>query len=56
MAPYPLLQVGMMLRGARVEDTLIGGPAFGRIFRGDDIIRVDGRRGNILNSIKFKSR
>ncbi len=34
----------MMLRGARVEETLIGGPAFGRILAGDEICRVDGRR------------
>ena len=37
-------QVGIMLRGTAVEDTVVGGPAFvsGRLARGDVIAAVDG--------------
>ena len=31
-----------MLHGSRIEDTLIGGPAFGIIMKGDMITKVDG--------------
>ena len=34
--------VGLMLHGVRVENTLIGGPSFGLIERGDVIVRIDG--------------
>jgi PDZ domain-containing secreted protein len=31
-----------MLHGTKIEGTLIGGPSFGLIFKGDDIVRIDG--------------
>lgn len=31
-----------MLHGTKIEGTLIGGPSFGLIFKGDQIVRIDG--------------
>jgi hypothetical protein len=32
-----------MLHGTKIEGTLIGGPSFGLIFKGDQIVRIDGK-------------
>ncbi len=32
-----------MLHGTNIEGTLIGGPSFGLIFKGDQIVRIDGK-------------
>jgi C-terminal processing protease CtpA/Prc len=32
-----------MLHGTRIEETLIGGPSFGVLFKGDDILKIDGK-------------
>jgi hypothetical protein len=37
------IQVGIMLHGTKIEGTLIGGPSFGLIFKGDQIVRIDGK-------------
>jgi hypothetical protein len=34
--------VGIMLHGVRIENTLIGGPSFGLLEKGDIITRIDG--------------
>ncbi len=34
--------VGIMLHGVKVENTLIGGPSFGLLEKGDIIVRIDG--------------
>jgi hypothetical protein len=44
-----------MLHGTKVENTLIGGPAFGNVMKGDLIVRVDGKpvvEDNILSELK----
>ncbi len=32
-----------MLHGTRIEETLIGGPSFGILFKGDEILKIDGK-------------
>jgi hypothetical protein len=34
--------VGIMLHGIKIENTLIGGPSFGLLEKGDVIVRIDG--------------
>ena len=44
-----------MLHGNKVENTLIGGPAFGNIMKGDVLVKVDGNpvsEGNILSELR----
>ena len=35
--------VGIMLHGTKVENTLIGGPSYGLLEKGDIIVRIDGQ-------------
>jgi C-terminal processing protease CtpA/Prc len=44
-----------MLHGNKVENTLIGGPAFGNIMKGDILVKVDGNpvtEDNILSELR----
>lgn len=44
-----------MLLGTRIEDTLIGGPSFGILFKGDEIVEIDGELvtcENILDALR----
>ena len=44
-----------MLRGTRIEDTLIGGPSFGILFKGDEILAIDGdpvTSDSVLDALK----
>jgi hypothetical protein len=44
-----------MLHGNKVENTLIGGPAFGKIMKGDILVKVDGNpvsEDNILSELR----
>jgi hypothetical protein len=44
-----------MLHGIKVENTLIGGPAFGNLMKGDILVKVDGHpvsEDNILSELR----
>jgi hypothetical protein len=48
-------QVGIMLHGTKIENTLIGGPAFGLLAKGDILIKIDGQpvsEDNILTALR----
>ena len=42
-----------MLQGTRIEDTLIGGPSFGVLFKGDEILEIDGKAVNSDTILEF---
>jgi hypothetical protein len=46
-------QVGVMLLGTQVKNCLIGGPAFGRLQKGDVIVKIDGRDVNEHNILPY---
>ncbi len=44
-----------MLHGTKIENTLIGGPAFGLLAKGDILVKIDGQpvsEENILTALK----
>ncbi len=48
------MQVGMMLNGTRIENMVIGGPAYNchELKKGDDIIAIDGKPVNKDNVLQ----